>query len=92
MEYPQSNPQSNKDQSDYALAGMVKANLEQYFQDLNGTKATAVYPMVIAEVERSLFSVVMDQAKGNQSKAAKILGLSRSTLRKKLKIYGLTKH
>ena len=45
--------------------------------------------MVIAEVERPMFETVMDYVNGNQSRASQILGISRSTLRKKLKIYDL---
>jgi Fis family transcriptional regulator len=45
--------------------------------------------MVISEVERPLLAAAMNHARGNQSKAAKILGINRSTLRKKLELYGL---
>jgi Fis family transcriptional regulator len=40
--------------------------------------------MVINEVERPLIQTVMEQCGQNQSKAALMLGLSRSTLRKKI--------
>jgi Fis family transcriptional regulator len=43
--------------------------------------------MVLGEVEKPLLEVIMKHVKGNQSNAAKTLGLSRGTLRKKLKIY-----
>lgn len=43
----------------------------------------------MAEVERPMLEAVMEYVKGNQSQASQILGLSRSTLRKKLKIYNL---
>jgi Fis family transcriptional regulator len=33
--------------------------------------------------------VVMKYVEGNQSEAAEMLGISRGTLRKKLKLYGL---
>ncbi len=41
--------------------------------------------MVITTIEKPLLLYVMNQAEGNQSNAAKILGLNRNTLRKKLK-------
>jgi Fis family transcriptional regulator len=44
---------------------------------------------VLQEVECPLLEIVMDQARGNQTKAAEILGINRSTLRKKLKQYGI---
>jgi len=44
---------------------------------------------VISEVELPLFEAIMRYTRGNQSKAAQILGINRSTLRKKLEHYGL---
>jgi Fis family transcriptional regulator len=43
--------------------------------------------MVIEEVEKPLLESVMNYCGGNQTKAAKCLGLNRGTLRKKLKHY-----
>ena len=45
--------------------------------------------MMLGEVEAPLMQAVMEYTKGNQSRAAIVLGLSRGTLRKKLKMYGL---
>jgi Fis family transcriptional regulator len=71
------------------LGSAVQTALACYFQDLDGHSAGNLYEMVINEVERPLFEAVMHHARGNQSKAAKILGINRSTLRKKLEQYGL---
>ena len=40
--------------------------------------------MVMSEVEEPLLQTVMRHTGGNQTKAAALLGISRSTLRKKL--------
>ena len=45
--------------------------------------------MVMEQVEQPLFKSVMDYTGGNQSKAAALLGISRSTLRKKLAQYDI---
>ncbi|MCW8962234.1 MAG: DNA-binding transcriptional regulator Fis [Gammaproteobacteria bacterium] len=71
------------------LGSTVKTALQLYFRNLNGHNPGSIYQMVIAEVERPMFETVMDHVKGNQSRASQILGISRSTLRKKLKIYDL---
>ena len=63
--------------------------LDQYFNDLDGDQASAIYEMVINTVEKPLLLYIMNKAEGNQSKAAKMLGLNRNTLRKKLKQYNL---
>jgi Fis family transcriptional regulator len=45
--------------------------------------------MVITHVERAMISSVMERAGGNQTQAADMLGLNRSTLRTKLTKYGI---
>ena len=63
--------------------------LDSYFASLNGDRPGDLYDLVLGEVERPLFKVVLDYTRGNQSQAADILGISRGTLRKKLKTYSL---
>jgi Fis family transcriptional regulator len=46
--------------------------------------------MVINEVEKPLLETALKHAGYNQTKAAKVLGLSRSTLRKKLDQHGIS--
>ncbi len=71
------------------LKDQVRIALERYFAELNGESVTGLYALVVAEVEKPLLEAVLNHTGGNQSKAAKVLGLSRSTLRKKLKQYGI---
>ena len=65
------------------IARAVQRHLEQ------GARAADLYRLVLAEVERPLLSEVLAHVDGNQSRAAQILGLSRTTLRKKLREHGL---
>ena len=44
-----------------------------------------IYDQVMAEVERPLIQMTLAATKGNQIKAAAMLGLNRNTLRKKIK-------
>lgn len=67
----------------------VRVALEDYFVRLDGHKATNLYKMVLEEIESPLFKSVMKHVKNNQSIAATILGISRGTLRKKIKQYKL---
>ncbi len=67
----------------------VREALEDYFDNLDGHKVTRLYEMVLKEIEAPLFKAVMKHTKNNQSNAATLLGLSRGTLRKKLKQYKL---
>lgn len=63
--------------------------LRSYFDRLNGHSPGDLYDLVLGEVEEPLLKTVMRYSRGNQSKAAAILGINRGTLRKKLKQYSL---
>ena len=67
----------------------VQSALELYLNDLDGHQVNDLYHMVLGEVEPALLNVVMHHVDGNQSQAAEMLGITRATLRKKLKQYGL---
>ena len=71
------------------LRDSVERSMNNYFAHLDGQDVTDVYQMVLSEVEAPLLETVMTYVKGNQTKAAELLGLNRGTLRKKLKQYGL---
>ncbi|MFQ5470336.1 MAG: DNA-binding transcriptional regulator Fis [Gammaproteobacteria bacterium] len=71
------------------LKSSIETALNIYFSDLDGHCPSDLYEMVLCEVEPPLLKSVLNYTKGNQSKAAEILGLNRSTLRKKLVKYGL---
>ena len=51
-----------------------------------------LYDMILCEVEPPLLQVVMEKRRGNQLQAAKMLGISRGTIRKKLQRYFGTKY
>ena len=71
------------------LADSVAKSVRRYLKDLNGEEATRVYQMVVQEVEKPLLETIMSHCDDNQSKASRILGINRNTLRKKLDQYGL---
>ncbi|MGA3157458.1 MAG: helix-turn-helix domain-containing protein [Steroidobacteraceae bacterium] len=63
--------------------------LHDYFSSLNGHRPARLYDLVLREVEEPLFRAVLDYSSGNQTRAAGILGITRTTLRKKLRALGL---
>lgn len=73
----------------YLLRECVQKAMNNYFSQLDGQETNGVYQLVLAEVEEPLLEAVMNYTRGNQSKAAIILGINRGTLRTKLKRYGL---
>jgi len=66
------------------LSDCIHQSIEAYFTDLEGEDPQNLYPLVLAEMEAPLLKIVMELTHSNQSRAAKLLGLSRGTLRKKL--------
>jgi Fis family transcriptional regulator len=71
------------------LRECITSTLESYFRDMGSHKPRDLYSMVLKEVERPLLETVMHHVCDNQTKAAEMLGINRSTLRKKLTQYGL---
>lgn len=79
----------SKQQQHEPLSDCVRNALENYFNHLDGHDTQDLYRLVIEEVERPLFTCVMQHLGGNQTRAAELLGISRSTLRKKLALYDI---
>lgn len=71
------------------LRDQVEAFLGEYFECLDGELPCDLYDVVMNEVELPLLTSVMAYVGNNQSQAADVLGLSRGTLRKKLKQHGI---
>jgi len=81
-----SNITSESDNSADGLAGSVEQQLSTYFS-AHGSNlpAAGLYDRVIREVERPLIILTLQATRGNQVKAADVLGLNRNTLRKKIR-------
>ena len=74
---------------DLAFEEMVASKLAGLLARIDGYPVHDLYDKVLARVERPLFGLVLAHTGGNQLKAAKILGLNRNTLRKKLATLGM---
>ena len=68
----------------------VRKAMKRYFKQLDQKKVPIdVYQLVLNEIEPPLLSSVMKFSNNNQSKASRILGINRTTLRTKLKKYDI---
>ena len=68
-----------------SLGASVEKHLNQYFDShKNDLPASGLYDRIIHEVERPLIIKTLKLVKGNQLKAAELLGINRNTLRKKI--------
>lgn len=71
------------------LARALTAAVTGYLEDLDGHPGSGLYDLVLREIEIPLLRLVLEYTGGNLSQAARLLGLSRATLRKKLTAHGL---
>ena len=69
-----------------SLAASVKQHIRRYFEALDGgLPAPGLYGRVLREVEHPLIVATLEITRGNQVRAADILGMNRNTLRKKIR-------
>ncbi|MHA1598454.1 MAG: nitrogen regulation protein NR(I) [Alphaproteobacteria bacterium] len=74
------------DGSGDGLSSSVEAHLNTYFSAHgNNLPASGLYDRILKEIERPLISLTLQATRGNQVKAADVLGLNRNTLRKKIR-------
>jgi len=69
-----------------SLGQAVERQLRDYFAaHRDSLPAAGLYDRVLQEVERPLISMCLTATRGNQIRAAQLLGLNRNTLRKKIR-------
>jgi two-component system nitrogen regulation response regulator GlnG len=69
-----------------SLSEAVERHLRGYFAaHRDGIPAAGLYDRVLREIERPLLQLSLAATRGNQIRAAELLGLNRNTLRKKLR-------
>jgi two-component system, NtrC family, nitrogen regulation response regulator GlnG len=71
---------------DKSLSEHVEQHLARYFADFGrDLPPPNLYDRVLAQVEKPLILAALTATRGNQIKAADLLGLNRNTLRKKIR-------
>lgn len=72
-----------------SLEAQVEVKLRSCFGNLDKMESGDLYSMVLEQMERPLIRFVLEKTRGNQVKAADILGINRNTLRKKIQDLGI---
>jgi two-component system, NtrC family, nitrogen regulation response regulator GlnG len=71
---------------DDSLSAAVERHLKTYFAaHRDGLPPAGIYDRVLREIERPLINLTLGATRGNQIRAAALLGLNRNTLRKKIR-------
>lgn len=71
------------------LNEFVRCVVRQYLDDMADTPPDNLHGVVLSEAERALIETILEHTRGNQSRAAEILGITRTTLRNRVRRYGL---
>lgn len=72
-----------------SIGKFVESKLKGFMKNIKRFEAFNLYDMVIPEVEKSLIMMVLNETRGNQIRAASLLGINRNTLRSKIKKLGI---
>jgi two-component system, NtrC family, nitrogen regulation response regulator GlnG len=71
--------------ADATLEEMIERKMHDCVRGLRGHSAARLYELMVGLIEKPLLRAVMRETKGNQVRAAQLLGINRNTLRKKLR-------
>ncbi len=63
--------------------------VKQFLKKMDNHQASNLLTFVVDEIEKGIILEVLDFTQGNQSKSAQILGITRTTLRNKIKKHQL---
>lgn len=67
----------------------MQSSIRNYLQDMGSSQAEDLYQILLSEVEPPLIEEVLRFTRYNQSRTARILGITRNTLRAKLLRYDI---
>jgi Fis family transcriptional regulator len=74
----------------YNQKAFTREAVRRYLESLNGHKTNHLYDLVIEETERGMILEVLKWCKGNRTNAAELLGITRTTLRNKMRKLKIT--
>jgi two-component system nitrogen regulation response regulator GlnG len=75
--------------ADASFEELVERKMQECVRGLRGHASANLHGLMVGLVEKPLLRAVMRETRGNQVRAAQLLGINRNTLRKKLKEHGI---
>jgi two-component system nitrogen regulation response regulator GlnG len=83
--HPPASGSGEAGQGEDTIGQAIERHVERYFKAHEGSPPPGVYDRILREIERPLIARTLAATRGNQLKAADVLGLNRNTLRKKIR-------
>lgn len=71
------------------LSSIVMQSVDRYLEGIGTESGSNLFELVMDEVRLPLLEAVLKKLRGNQSAAARLMGVSRGTLRKLMKRYDM---
>ena len=81
--------EAENDEDHGSLEALITAKLRGSIGGMEVQDLSNLYEMVLHQMERPLIQIVLEKTRGNQVKAAEVLGINRNTLRKKIQTLGV---
>ena len=72
----------------HSLESIVELKIARFLDQIGTFYPENMYEMIMKKVEKPLVKQILQRTGGNQVHAARILGINRNTLRKKMKMFG----
>lgn len=75
---------------DLLLEDFIERKLKDFVKKIKLTPSRNLYRLLLNEIEKPLFTLILKETRGNQIQAAQMLGMNRNTLRKKIRELRIT--
>lgn len=72
-----------------SLEEIVRRKLAHFLNKSAECDLANLYPVVVSQVEKPLIELLLRRSSGNQLRTARMLGINRNTLRKKIRELGI---
>ena len=72
----------------YSLESIIELKISRFLDQIGTYYPEKLHSIIMKKVEKPLIGQILRRTGGNQVHAARILGINRNTLRKKMRIYG----